>query len=383
MLLAAVASASEETLRTFDACRAAVEKHFYDKQLHGVDWDAIVARYRPLADRAAPGRELRGVLQRLLAELDASHATILERDVYVALMAELRNRRYPTCGVLLEESRPGEIFVRDVYEGGPAEQARLLVGDRIVGIGGRDPLESTDLVPAGYDPRPGFKRLFYLRGRTLRLGIRRSAAAPAHEVVIKARAMNGVDATRASVRVIRRGAYRVGTLHVWFCQVGAGKVVEEALAGALKDCDALVLDVRGRGGYPAVGYGIVKHATAWGRPVVYLADHRTRSAKEGLLNRVRLRGAGVIVGEKTEGASLGAGFFPLPDGSWVELPIMDPTRYTDGVKLEKRGVAPHIETRFAIPYAAGADPILEQGVRAACRLVAARRGWETVKASTR
>jgi C-terminal processing protease CtpA/Prc len=128
-----------------------------------------------------------------------------------------------------------------------------------------------------------------------------------------------------------------------------------------------------------VGFDIVRHASEWGRPVVYLADHRTRSAKEGMLNRVRLRKSGVIVGEKTEGASLGAGFFPLPDGAWLELPIMNPSRLTDGVKLEGNGVVPHIETLFDIRYAAGRDPIFEQGLRAACRLAAARRGWETVK----
>ena len=64
--------ASEETLRTFDACWHAVKQSFYDRELHGLDWGQIRQRYRPLADRARPGAELRAVLTRLLMELKAS-----------------------------------------------------------------------------------------------------------------------------------------------------------------------------------------------------------------------------------------------------------------------------------------------------------------------
>ena len=47
---------SPETLKTFDACWETVKQRFYDKKLHGVDWDAIKAKYRPRAAKAKPKR---------------------------------------------------------------------------------------------------------------------------------------------------------------------------------------------------------------------------------------------------------------------------------------------------------------------------------------
>ena len=50
-LLCAIARGSEKTLETFDACWRLVKRHFYDPGLHGVDWNAMRERYRPLGDR--------------------------------------------------------------------------------------------------------------------------------------------------------------------------------------------------------------------------------------------------------------------------------------------------------------------------------------------
>jgi len=382
LLLVAPAAGSDETLRTFDACWRLVRRHFYDEDLHGVDWAAVRARYRPQADRARPGAELAGVLAGMLGELKASHAAVLQGEAYRGLIAELHNRRYWTFGLLLEESRPNELFVRAMYEGGPGPAAGLRVGDRVDRIDKRRALSSDHLLPAGYDPAPGAKRLFFLRARAgarLRLGVwRRPDAGASHETVLVAKWTNAVDATRASVRVIRRGPYRIGTLHLWYCQRGVVKVLDEALSGALAKCDALVLDLRGRGGWADIAHRIVDRCEQWRRPVVFLVDRRTRSAKELLAHEVRRRRAGWLVGERTEGAVLGAGFYPLPDGSFLELPIVD-VRTSDGVRLEGRGVAPHFEATLVVPFAAGRDGILERGLAQAAREAAARRGWATMR----
>lgn len=379
LFVCGVATASEQTLATFDACWSLVKRHFYDPGLHGVDWDAMKSKYRPLADKAAPGDELHGLLTRMLMELKASHAAILPSEVYEGLVAELRNRRYWTFGMVLEEARPGALFLRTAFEGGPASEAGLLTGDRIVSIDGAPAPKSPHLIHAGYDPTPGSPRLFFLRARKdvrLRLGYQRRKDGPLKNVRVAARKTNAVDACRASVRVVKRGRYRIGTLHIWYCQGGVQRVLKKAIEGPLKDCDALVLDVRGRGGSSAITYAIARLCREWNKPLAVLIDKRTRSAKEVLALLVRKRGLGILVGEKTEGAVLGAGFFLLPDGSTMELPVADVVVL--GVRLEGRGVRPHVLASVRLPYAAGFDALFEEGCLVAIREAARRAGHRVI-----
>ena len=289
LLLCAVARGSEATRNTFDVCWRLVKRHFYDPGLHGVDWDAMRDKYRPLADKAAPGDELHAVLTKMLMELKASHTAILSPDVFRGIRAELSDRRYWTFGMMLEEARPGEVYLRTAFEGGPGPSAGLLMGDRILSIDAVPILRSKHLINAGYDPAPGSPRLFFLRaeaGTRLRLKFQRRAGGRVREVRVAARKTNGVDASAASVRVIKRGRYRIGTMHIWYCQPGVPKVLRQAMEGPFKDCDAMVLDVRGRGGSRAVTNAIVRLCKQWGKPLTVLIDKRTRSAKELLALRV-------------------------------------------------------------------------------------------------
>ena len=387
---AALRAASEETLKTFDRCWSTVQKRFYDRDLHGVDWEAVRDRYRARAADAEPGDELHDLLREMLGELNASHTTILEADVYKMMMAELGNKPGPNCGVTLAADERGRLFVRTLYEGGPGEQAGLLRGDEVLSIDGQDPVQSGQLVDAGFDPGFGGGPLYFLRPdleRSLWLEVQSGRDGDGLRVVpVRALRMNGVDAARNSVRVIERSGVRVGTLHVWFCSRGVTRVVKDALRGPLKDCDALVLDLRGRGGLLDVALGIldlfeagrdVGHQTSreevlWRKPVVFLIDGRSRSAKEIMAYWIRRRALGRLVGESTEGAVLAAGFYPMPDGSWLELAVMD-VPVEPGVRLEGVGVAPDDEVESFLPYSRGLDLIHETGCHVAVMQVLANR----------
>ena len=125
LLLAPATLADEQTLKTFDVCWKRVKSHFYDRDLHGLDWNAIRDEYRPLADAAEPGDELHRVLNRMLSELKASHVTLMAGDVHQSMIAELTNRPTLTAGVMLEIVAPDRYHVRAQYEGGPGEKAGL------------------------------------------------------------------------------------------------------------------------------------------------------------------------------------------------------------------------------------------------------------------
>ena len=54
-----------------------MRRHFWVQDMAGVDWDAVVARYRPLADRVATRDELHDLIWELHGELGTSHAYVL------------------------------------------------------------------------------------------------------------------------------------------------------------------------------------------------------------------------------------------------------------------------------------------------------------------
>jgi carboxyl-terminal processing protease len=381
--LSPLAAAGEAEERLVAEVWELVERNFHDSEKNGADWEALREPSLERA-RATSGTDAtRRLIEDMLGELDASHCALLEPAMHQAMMAELAGKAVLTFGVLLEESRPGELHLRDAYEGGPAPRAGLLRGDRILALDGEDPFASPRLIDAGYDPRGATNRLYALEaGSDGRIGVvyQRERDGKAAATVLEAEAMSGVDALRRSARVVARDDLRIGIAHLWFCQRGAGKALREALLGELADCDAIVLDVRGRGGFTDVVDEVLalfdpaaKGAPAPRIPLVVLIDSRSRSAKEILAFRVRASGRGVLVGRRTEGAVLGAGFFRLSSGQWLELATRDVKVH--GAGLEGVGVAPDVEVDTRLPHAAGRDEILERGLEVAAeRARAFRRG---------
>jgi tricorn protease len=50
--------------------------YFYDKNMHGVDWDAMYQKYLPLVDRVTTRRELSDVMGELIGELSVLHTSV-------------------------------------------------------------------------------------------------------------------------------------------------------------------------------------------------------------------------------------------------------------------------------------------------------------------
>ena len=373
---------SEATLKTFRVCVRSLKSTPYLRGRDDIDWAALEAEWRPRADAAQPGEELRQVLNAMVMELDASHAAVLDGSVYRSMMNELAGRPSPTFGALLEEMEPGRLFVRALYEKGPAERAGLRLGDELVAVDGEAPLESAFVVDAGYDPGDGKTRLFTLvadgEGARLDVAFRSRPGARVARRTVEAEATSGLEAGRRSVRVVEVDGRRIGIVHLWMVARGSADFLQSTLAGEFARCDGLLVDLRGRGGFADEIDGLLApfRSRAWRKPVVFLTDDRTRSAKEIVAWHVRDERLGTLVGEPTEGAVLGAGFFPLPGGLWLEAPMME-VPVGDGSSLEGVGVRPHVAVRRAGPYAAGVDPILVRGVELLAQQIAGtkkRRG---------
>ena len=154
---------------------------------------------------------------------------------------------------------------------------------------------------------------------------------------------------KASVRVVRSGGQSVGYLQFWYVHVqGVPDLITRALEGRLKNVDALVLDLRGRGGSATEVTRIVQVVEGYqkrtGRPVVALADRQSRSGKDVLIYEFKQRGVR-IVGEASAGAVIPASFGDVGHDSVLMFPTTRLPTYTD--LLELKPVPPDVSSNGA------------------------------------
>ena len=359
-------------------------RHHYDPDRAGVDWDALLARHLPRVAGAERPQQVYAAVNRMLGELDTSHLTLFAGGVWSRELAqEFTGRATPRLGCELVDIG-GRLFVDGLVEGGAAEQAGLLEGDEVVALDGARPLASGLLEEAGHDPALGGPAGYSVQvgGGPLVLTVRRRAAGPARDVQVTPIPTSLIGASRRSARLASvataTGSVTVGVVHLWhFIRAEIAADLERALRGPLAAADALVLDVRGRGGTAAVVQAVLDlfrgERPVWTKPVVCLTDRGTRSAKEIFAWHWKRLELGPIVGERTAGACVGCAFHQLSDGSVLALPVQDVRRLTRGVDLEGVGVAPTDPVADApLPYRAGADPILAAGLERAAALCGAR-----------
>jgi len=283
---------------------------------------------------------------------------------------------YPGIGLAPREIE-GKLFVAYVYDGGPAEERGVVVGDEIVSVDGRP-----------FDPIESFRGKV---GQEVTLEVRRTAGADPLTIKVPVETIQPRDAyheaIRESVRIIDADGRKVGYLRLWaFAFTGVEDLVMELLAAEpLKSADALVVDMRGRwGGAPAdaadifLGRAPLVELTGrdgdsyvansrWRKPFVGIIDKGSRSGMEILAHG--LKRAGVpLIGEKTAGAVVAGRAYMLSDNSLLEVAVADV--HVDGTRLEGVGVEPTIPVPFDIRYAAGADPQLDRALEELTRRLA-------------
>ena len=380
----------------FDGVVEKIGKHFWDKdRLAAIGWDKRAAEARPSVVEAPTVDEAARRINVLLGELRMSHTGLLTPDdvEYYVLMAVFGGASMPQeefegrfwgAGVTyaglghFSTVIDGRHFIDAVLEGSSAARAGLKLGDEIVDVDG-----------APYHPIRSFKRKV---GRQARVIIRRVQDGPTQKIPIKVMSIAPLhafrDATRASARVIERDGRRIGYVHVW---ASVGDDSANALRDALSTLgvntsgrgeqppplDGLIVDMRGKiggtaptaGRYldlldprgPLLGSRDSSRASRAlrGRTAV-LIDHRTRSTGELFVHSYKRERQGPLIGTRTAGAVSAASAYALPGGNLLYVAVSG--LEVDGEVLEGPGVAPDIEVERPIPYAEGADPVLDRAV---------------------
>ncbi len=377
--------AGKSDTEVFDEVWRITRDKFYDRNLKGLDWDAVGKKHRADYTQAKTEAGRSAAINAMLAELGSSHTHHYTKDetAYYELVDIFswplrrdipkhfsgKEVSYPGIGIFTRVI-DGKTFVSAVFPGMPANEAGLMAGDEIISADGRP-----------FEPIGSFRNKI---GEPVVLKVRRTAGDPEKDVTVEPKRIEPGEAfemaLKNSARIIEANGKRIGYVRVWsYAGHRYQELFEEALSnGKLKDADALIWDLRdGWGGaHPRYlnvfnPYGptldlidrdgdphIVGYR--WRKPAAMLINGGTRSGKEVLAYGFKKNGFGPVIGERTAGALLAGTAFLLSDGSLLILAVNDAT--VDGERLEGKGVAPTINVPFDIRYADGEDPQLDKAV---------------------
>ena len=370
----------EEWAQMYEEVARLIRHHFWVKDMAGIDWDAVVARYRPLADRVATRDELHDLIWELHGELGTSHAYVWADPPGLPAVQRMGHlgadlRREADGGWRITGLPAAEASVPRSRS--PLEPVGARVGDLVESIDGRpvDPVIGPGPLLVGSG------------GKVVEVGLR-SEAGERHMAAVTLLADERplryhawVAANRAEVRARTDG--RIGYLHVPdMMSPGWGELNRDLRVET--GLDGLLCDFRGnRGGHTSqlVLERLSGVITAWENsrgfeafqypvdaprgPLVALCDQYAGSDGDIVSMGFRQRGLGPLVGTRTWGGVIGIDLrYRLADGSMVTQP-----RYAfwfeDGVgwTVENYGVAPDVEVAIAPhDWAAGRDPQLEKAI---------------------
>lgn len=316
------------------------------------DFSAIAELYERITSEAveAPGDEelLEGAIEGMLGTLDDPYAVYYDSEEF-ADFNEMLDGTFSGVGLMLEETPEGAEVV-SVLPDGPAEEAGVEPGERIVGVDGRDvsdaPLESiVDLVQGE-------------EGTEVTVGFEGGSEGPRELTMTRAT----IDFPHVEAERLDDGAGYVRLMHF---SGNAAERLREAVGDLLDDgATGIVLDLRGNPGGllreavavtsvfvpdgPVVGVkerGEERQTlTATGGalddvPLVVLVDNRSASAAEIVAGALQDRDRAPIVGTPTFGKGTVQTVRTLGDGSGVKFTTAE--YFTpSGDSIEEVGVVP-------------------------------------------
>jgi len=371
------AEADEQTL--FENVANALSERYYDQQFRQNELPRLVELYRDRAARAVGFEEHREVVHEFLTNIPATHLALISAASREGMMSELAGRSAPSFGFELIEV-DGKHYAFNVLEDGPAALAGLRRGDRIVTVDGELVSGSPRLdwrTDDAFLPDDPVRALQGKLDDRVALRIERTPGKYL-DIKVSCEPYSAWEAAQASARIVERAGKRIGVIHFWLIHMtGPDALLKEKLDGDFASCDALVLDLRGRGGSGTMVERMLNvlegRTSAWQKPVVALINRHSRSAKEVIAYEFRRRDLGSLVGERTAGAVIPASMADVGHGMHLMFPTFTLPKHTE--VLEFKGVEPDVLVAEVGPYSAGADPIFEAGIDEAVRLVGSR-SWQ-------
>ncbi|NKI33853.1 peptidase S41 [Wenzhouxiangella sp. XN79A] len=371
-----------EWAQIFDEGWRMQQQYFYADNLHGADWDAVYAQYRPLVDHFGRREDLNAVMVEMIAELQAGHNRVGGGDVY---RGEGANTGLLGANFVVED---GRYRIAKIYTGEswnpflrgplaePGNEARE--GEYILAINGEDLTADDNL----------FERLQNTADKQVVLTVSpRADGRDSRDITVTPtdgegalRLWNWIETNRKAVDEATDG--RVGYIYLPNT-AGAGYTFFNRYFFAQLDKDAVIIDERSNGGGQAANYIVEvlsrKHLSSWvdrdgtpyttpagalHGPKVMLIDQDAGSGGDYLPYAFRELGIGKLIGTRTWGGLIGISANPpLVDGGFMTVPFFRFVDTDGNWSIENEGVAPDIEVELdPIATNQGRDTQLERAI---------------------
>jgi tricorn protease len=372
----------EEWLQIFDDVWRMEAEYFYDPNMHGLDWQAVYDRYRPLVAHVGRREDLNTLMIEMIAEMQVGHNRIFGGDIH-------REQRINT-GLLGADIRleNGQYRIKDIYSGenwNPFLKSPLAapgvdvnIGDYIISVNGRD-VTSSDNIFAFFADTVG-------KQVTLKVSVNADGS-DARDVVVEPIANDGqlrnwrwIEDNRKYVEAKTDG--KVGYVYVPNT-AGGGFTYFNRMFFAQFDKDAIIIDERSNGGGQAANYitDILSReylagwkdrdailfdtpgAATYG-PKAMLIDQDAGSGGDFLPYSFKRMGLGKLIGTRTWGGLIGISANPeLIDGGFVSVPYFRFFTPDGEWRIENEGAAPDIEVELLpADVNAGRDAQLDRAI---------------------
>ena len=358
----------EEWQQIFDEAWRMEQEYFYDPNLHGLDWQAVYDRYRPLVEHVGRREDLGDLIVQMIGELQVGHNRSGGGD---------RHREQGTntglLGANLDIDR-GRYRIARVYSGEtwnpfieaplatPGNEARE--GEYILAVNGQ-PLDADENI---------FERLQGTAGKQVTLRVADNPdGQDARDIVIEPtgteralRLWHWIENNRRQVAAATDN--RVGYVYLPNT-AAAGFTFFNRMFFAQIDKEAMIIDERSNGGGQAANYitDVLgrRHLSGWKDrdgevfdtpagaihgPKVMLIDQDAGSGGDYLPYTFRYLELGKLIGTRTWGGLIGISANPgLVDGGSLSVPFFRFFNAEGDWAVENEGVAPDIDV--------GLDPI--------------------------
>ena len=355
---------------------------FYDAGMHGLDWSAICAKYRPFVQHIGHRSELNTLIAELISELVVGHAYVYGGDMELVEPLEI--------GLLGADYRvvDGYYQIERIYRGqnwhpelrSPLTEpgVNIAEGDYILAVNGRPLRAPTNLYELFENTSERITTLRVNSSPSLE-GSRYVNVVPiANEAALRHWAW--VEENRRKVHELTQG--RVAYVYLPDTASGGYSAFNRYYFAQL-DRQAVIVDERFNGGGFVADYIIdylnrpllslwatregklftSPNASIYGPKVMIINEH-AGSGGDALPQFFRRRKIGTLVGTRTWGGLIGVYDYPtLMDGGGVTAPRVAIVSPEGEWEVENEGVAPDVEVEMTpAEVIAGHDPQLEKAI---------------------
>lgn len=311
--------------------------------------------YRPVSEEKLTNASIRGMVHSLKDPY--SHYFDAEQN---EAFAESISGHYSGVGMAVRDDKRG-LLITHVYDGTPAQLARLKPRDVITAVNGKS--------IAGQPADAAVARVKGPEGTTVKLTVRSPRGGRLGSARVIALKRKSIETPIATGEIVRERGRKVGVIELAVFAETAGAAVGREVSKLKRGgADSFVLDLRGNGGgrldqavsvsslFISKGmivatdgrsrrrreYDANKGALLTAAPLVVLVDRGSASASEIVAGALKFRDRALVVGTRTYGKGVFQEVTELDNGGALSLTVGQYLLPGDR-KITSKGLAPDLK----------------------------------------